>query len=175
MPSLWPKTGIATNLRDQPNSLELQPTMTDSSALILNVNDRHRDLAISAVVMDEFLKELSAISQEMSIVLLNENFMRWLFFNYVFISYINWIYIFSPLLIPSFFSKNNTINKILYIFRNELVSFEFDQCLVTVIVIFSLFQASLPDYFLSPHFFRENKNIAKTFLLETETVWVYCI
>jgi len=74
---LYPKkTGIATNLRDQPNSLELQPTMTDSSALILNVNERHRDLAISAVVMDEFLKELSAISQEMSIVLLNENFMR---------------------------------------------------------------------------------------------------
>ncbi|XP_070498665.1 FHIP family protein AGAP011705 isoform X3 [Chironomus tepperi] len=68
--------GIATNLRDQPNSLELQPTMNDSSALILNVNERHRDLAISAVVMDEFLKELSAISQEMSIVLLNENFMR---------------------------------------------------------------------------------------------------
>lgn len=68
--------GIATNLRDQSNSLELQPTINDSSALILNVNERHRDLAISAVVMDEFLKELSAISQEMSIVLLNENFMR---------------------------------------------------------------------------------------------------
>lgn len=37
------------------------------------VNERQRDLAISAIIMDEFLKELSAISQEMSIVLLNEN------------------------------------------------------------------------------------------------------
>lgn len=40
------------------------------------VNERHRDLAIAAVLMDEWLKEMSAISQEMSIVLLNENFKR---------------------------------------------------------------------------------------------------
>lgn len=50
--------------------------MNDNSGLISMVNERHRDLAISAVIMDEFLKELSAISQEMSIVLLNENLMR---------------------------------------------------------------------------------------------------
>jgi hypothetical protein len=40
------------------------------------INERHRDLAISAVLMDEWLKEMSAISQEMSIVLLNENFKK---------------------------------------------------------------------------------------------------
>lgn len=37
------------------------------------VNERHRDLAILAIILDEFLKELSAISQEMSIVLLDEH------------------------------------------------------------------------------------------------------
>lgn len=64
--------GIASNIRDQPNSLELQSSMNDGSASSY-VNERQRDLAISAIIMDEFLKELSAISQEMSIVLLNEN------------------------------------------------------------------------------------------------------
>jgi hypothetical protein len=37
------------------------------------VNERHMSIANAAVLMDEWLKELSAISQEMSIVLLNEN------------------------------------------------------------------------------------------------------
>lgn len=68
------RTGIANNiqLRDQPNSLELQANADGHSANSY-VNERHRDLAISAVLMDEWLKEMSAISQEMSIVLLNEN------------------------------------------------------------------------------------------------------
>lgn len=69
-------TGIASNLRDQPNSLELQASINDtSSGLSISpyLNERQRDLAISAIIVDEFLKELSAISQEMSIVLLNEN------------------------------------------------------------------------------------------------------
>lgn len=72
--------GIAGNIqsRDQPNSLDLQSLTGDSTGLSANsyVNERHRDLAISAVLMDEWLKEMSAISQEMSIVLLNENLKR---------------------------------------------------------------------------------------------------
>lgn len=70
--------GIAGHLRDQPSSLELQ-TSTDTNFLSTGssyINERHRDLAISAVLMDEWLKEMSAISQEMSIVLLNENFKK---------------------------------------------------------------------------------------------------
>lgn len=65
-------------MRDQPNSLEMQSSTNDTHGLSANsyVNERHRDLAISAVLMDEWLKEMSAISQEMSIVLLNENFKR---------------------------------------------------------------------------------------------------
>lgn len=69
-------TGIASNMhKDQPNSLE---TSNDSMGLGANsfVNERHRDLAISAVLLDEWLKEMSAISQEMSIALLHENFKR---------------------------------------------------------------------------------------------------
>ena len=70
--------GIANNIRDlgTANSLELQSSIHDGSHNVTAttyVNERQRDLAISAIVMDEFLKELSAISQEMSIVLLNEN------------------------------------------------------------------------------------------------------
>ncbi|CRK98436.1 CLUMA_CG011793, isoform B [Clunio marinus] len=72
--------GIASNiqLRDQPNSLELQSSSNDPIGISASsyMNERHRDLAISAVLMDEWLKEMSAISQEMSIVLLNENLKR---------------------------------------------------------------------------------------------------
>lgn len=35
-------------------------------------NERQRDLALCAVVLDEWLKELSAISQEQSIVMLTD-------------------------------------------------------------------------------------------------------
>lgn len=69
--------GLANNvqLRDQPNSLEFQSSGNDPIGSSSNsyISERHRDLAISAVLMDEWLKEMSAISQEMSIVLLNEN------------------------------------------------------------------------------------------------------
>lgn len=72
--------GIANNIqmREQTSSLETQSSSNDSIGLSANsyVNERHRDLAISAVLMDEWLKELSAISQELSIVLLNENLKR---------------------------------------------------------------------------------------------------
>jgi hypothetical protein len=72
-------TGIAANLRDhQANSLELQTSLSEGTSANFYANDRHnsrhKELAVHAVVLDEFLKELSAISQEMSIVLLNENF-----------------------------------------------------------------------------------------------------
>ncbi|KAG5681104.1 hypothetical protein PVAND_010568 [Polypedilum vanderplanki] len=69
--------GIASLRDHQPNSLELQTSsINDSTGLGANsyINERHRDLAIAAIILDEFLKELSSISQEMSIVLLNENF-----------------------------------------------------------------------------------------------------
>lgn len=56
-----------------PNSLELQTSINESGLSASTYNERQRDLAISAIIMDEFLKEISAISQEMSIVLLNEN------------------------------------------------------------------------------------------------------
>lgn len=61
------------NTKEQSNSLELSGN--DSLRLGVNsyISERHRDLAISAVLLDEWLKELSAISQELSIVLLNEN------------------------------------------------------------------------------------------------------
>lgn len=35
-------------------------------------NERQRDLALCAVILDEWLKELSAISQEQSIVMLTD-------------------------------------------------------------------------------------------------------
>lgn len=38
-------------------------------------SDRNRDLAICAVVLDEWLKELSAISQEQSIIMLADSFL----------------------------------------------------------------------------------------------------
>jgi len=39
-------------------------------------DQRARDLALCAVILDEWLKELSAISQEQSIVMLVETFSR---------------------------------------------------------------------------------------------------
>lgn len=66
-------------MREQPASLDLsshQQMNTDGSGMTANLylNERHRDLAICAVLLDEWLKELSAISQEQSIVMLNENY-----------------------------------------------------------------------------------------------------
>lgn len=39
---------------------------------ISTINERQRDLALCAVMLDEWLKELSAISQEQSIVMLTD-------------------------------------------------------------------------------------------------------
>lgn len=39
-------------------------------------NKRMRDLALCAVLLDEWLKELAAISQEQSIVLLTDTFIN---------------------------------------------------------------------------------------------------
>ena len=61
---------IANNIREKPNS---SINLNESGSGVVTYNERQRDLAISAIIMDEFLKEISAISQEMSIVLLNEN------------------------------------------------------------------------------------------------------
>lgn len=65
-------------MREQPSqSLELnqQQNQQDSNTNMY-INERQRDLAIVAVLLDEWLKELSAISQEQSIVMLNDNFMK---------------------------------------------------------------------------------------------------
>ena len=58
---------------EQPGSLTETSVLNTNS---LYANERQKDLAISAVLLDEWFKELSAISQEQSIVLLNEDFKR---------------------------------------------------------------------------------------------------
>jgi hypothetical protein len=69
-------------MREHPSqTLELQQQQNqhDSSHHTntnLYANERQRDLAIAAVLLDEWLKELSAISQEQSIVMLNDNFIK---------------------------------------------------------------------------------------------------
>lgn len=71
--------GLTNNIpsRDQ---IDQQPgSLTEATVLTSNslyANERQKDLAISAVLLDEWFKELSAISQEQSIVLLNEDFNR---------------------------------------------------------------------------------------------------
>lgn len=45
-------------------------TSLDESPIDAATNKRTRDLAICAVILDEWLKELAAISQEQSIVML---------------------------------------------------------------------------------------------------------
>ena len=50
-------------------------TMPGASSLTSNgssSNERTRDLALCAVILDEWLKELSAIAQEQSIVMLSD-------------------------------------------------------------------------------------------------------
>lgn len=61
------------NTKDHLNSLELSGNESLRLGVNSYIHERHRDLAISAVLLDEWLKELSAISQELSIVLLDEN------------------------------------------------------------------------------------------------------
>lgn len=47
-----------------------------SSIVTITNNKRMRDLALCAVLLDEWLKELAAISQEQSIVLLTDTFIN---------------------------------------------------------------------------------------------------
>lgn len=54
----------------EPQSLDSLSSMT----LSIGGTERNRDLAICAVILDEWLKELSAISQEQSIVMLADTF-----------------------------------------------------------------------------------------------------
>lgn len=60
---------------ESPGSLDLIGT-TSGSASISSLNgtkERTRDLALCAVILDEWLKELAAISQEQSIVMLADD------------------------------------------------------------------------------------------------------
>lgn len=51
-----------------------EPTSIDSiSSNMGSGNERSRDLALCAVILDEWLKELSAISQEQNIVMLGDS------------------------------------------------------------------------------------------------------
>lgn len=59
--------------QQQPASLELMSSLTSTSSaqsLLGATKDRTRDVAMCAVVLDEWLKELAAIAQEHSIVML---------------------------------------------------------------------------------------------------------
>lgn len=49
---------------------------SNAGASTLINNKRTRDLAVCAVILDEWLKELAAISQEQSIVMLTEMFIN---------------------------------------------------------------------------------------------------
>lgn len=81
---------IATNqnmqLRETTNYQQTEPTsldlMSSMTSTIMGVNgsstnngtkERTRDLALCAVILDEWLKELSAISQEHSIIMLTDD------------------------------------------------------------------------------------------------------
>ncbi|CAD7081204.1 unnamed protein product [Hermetia illucens] len=60
----------------EPNSLDSLSSMTSTIGAIANTSgtERTRDLALCAVLLDEWLKELAAISHEQSIVMLAETF-----------------------------------------------------------------------------------------------------
>lgn len=60
----------------EPVSLESLKSMTSTLGAIANTSigtERSRDLALCAVVLDEWLNELAAISQEQSIMMINDN------------------------------------------------------------------------------------------------------
>lgn len=54
----------------EPQSLDSWSSINSSTATTSKSNGRTKDLAICAVVLDEWLKELSAISQEQSILMI---------------------------------------------------------------------------------------------------------
>lgn len=54
----------------------ISQSSSNVAVTITNNNKRTRDLAMCAVLLDEWLKELAAISQEQSIVLLTDTFIN---------------------------------------------------------------------------------------------------
>lgn len=66
-------TVVAGN--SEPVSLDSLSSMSSSLGAIANTSgtERTRDLALCAVLLDEWLKELAAISKEQSIIMLGEN------------------------------------------------------------------------------------------------------
>lgn len=58
------------------SSLDSMGNSSNAGASTLINNKRTRDLAVCAVILDEWLKELAAISQEQSIVMLTEMFIN---------------------------------------------------------------------------------------------------
>lgn len=56
-------------------SMEMNSS-TSSAVSTITHNKRTRDLALCAVLLDEWLKELAAISQEQSIVMLTDTFIN---------------------------------------------------------------------------------------------------
>lgn len=58
------------------SSIDAISSASSSAAATMSNNKRTRDLALCAVLLDEWLKELAAISQEQSIVLLTDTFIN---------------------------------------------------------------------------------------------------
>lgn len=58
------------------SSLDSMGNTSNAGSSATTNNKRTRDLAICAVILDEWLKELAAISQEQSIVMLSEMFIN---------------------------------------------------------------------------------------------------
>lgn len=58
------------------SSIDAISSSTSTVAVTVTNNKRTRDLALCAVLLDEWLKELSAISQEQSIILLIDTFIN---------------------------------------------------------------------------------------------------
>lgn len=58
------------------SSIDAISSSSANAAATITNNKRTRDLALCAVLLDEWLKELAAISQEQSIVLLTDTFIN---------------------------------------------------------------------------------------------------
>ncbi|GAB0095645.1 hypothetical protein DMENIID0001_110500 [Sergentomyia squamirostris] len=72
----FPQTGTSSGNNimmketSEPQSLDSWTSSSSSAVTSLKANGRTKDLAVCAVILDEWLKELSAISQEQSILML---------------------------------------------------------------------------------------------------------
>lgn len=71
-PSLGPTSASLTSTGSPHNSLEYSLVNINGSIVGGVGSERQRDLAVSAVVLDEWLKELSAITQEQCIIMISE-------------------------------------------------------------------------------------------------------